>query len=100
MIAYREKPKPASVAPSAPWWRLARAWAGGSLRRLPWAKASRAALTSYRLAWPAAKAPRWIPRGYPLARSAIMPGSVARAFRELNVNPPDESAWPWHSRDP
>jgi hypothetical protein len=32
--AYRKAPALLSVAPPAPWWRLLRAWAGGTLKRL------------------------------------------------------------------
>jgi len=53
-------------APPAPCWRLARAWVTGSLRLLPWARASRAA-ESDRRRGRNVLAHGWIPRGFALA---------------------------------
>lgn len=57
MSPYRKAPAALTVAPPAPWWRILRAWAGGTFGRLKWRRWMRAK-ELHRRAYVAAKMPR------------------------------------------
>jgi hypothetical protein len=90
---YRTPPLQSKPAPPAPWWRLARARLTGSLRVLPWARASRAALSEYRKTMGVSVPMGWIPRGYALSRHAtLIPATVARALNGLGISAAEVNA--------
>jgi hypothetical protein len=101
MTAYCSPPVALSRAPRAPWWRTLRAWLGGTFGRLERADLARLLERARRLSFqrPDVRNRERIIQAIDAIDQHLGWKPVDREIRR-NMPGADESAWPWHPREP